>query len=60
MEMKDRLKAHVDRALKATHETRCLELGRGVLSRTPEVFAREFGDKPALVVADETTFAVAG
>ena len=60
MEMNDSLKAHVDRALKATRETRWLELGRGVLPRTPEVFAREFGEKPALVVADETTFAVAG
>src|SRR5271157_5584205 len=60
METKDGLRAHVDRALKATGETRCLELGCGVLAKTPEVFAGQFGDKPALVVADETTFAVAG
>jgi glycerol-1-phosphate dehydrogenase [NAD(P)+] len=60
MKMNDGLKSHVARALEATQETRCLELGSGVLPKTPEVFAREFGDKPALVVADETTFAAAG
>ena len=60
METKDGLRAHVERALEATGETRCLELGCGVLAKTPEVFAGQFGDKPALVVADETTFAVAG
>jgi glycerol-1-phosphate dehydrogenase [NAD(P)+] len=60
MKMNDGLKSHVDRALEATRETRWLELGPGVLAKTPEVFARELGDKPALVVADETTFAVAG
>jgi len=60
METKDSLRAHVERALEATGETRCLELGCGVLAKTPEVFAGQFGDKPALVVADETTFAVAG
>ena len=60
MKMKDGLKSHVERALEATQETRCLELGWGVLAKTPAVFAREFGDKPALVVADETTFAAAG
>jgi glycerol-1-phosphate dehydrogenase [NAD(P)+] len=60
MEMKDGLKSHVERALEATRETRSLELGSGVLAKTPEVFARELGDKPALIVADETTFDVAG
>ncbi len=47
-------------ALRAARETRCLELGRGVLSRTPEVFRQQFGDKPALLVADTNTFAAAG
>ena len=37
-----------------------MELGSGVLAKTPEVFAREVGDQPALIVADETTFDVAG
>ena len=47
-------------ALKAARETRCLELGHGVLGRTPEVFRQQFGDKPALLVADKNTFAAAG
>jgi len=47
-------------ALSAARETRCLELGRGVLQRTPEVFRQQFGEKPALVVADTNTFAAAG
>jgi glycerol-1-phosphate dehydrogenase [NAD(P)+] len=47
-------------ALLAGGETRSLELGQGVLGRTPEVFRQQFGDKPALLVADTNTFAVAG
>ena len=47
-------------ALSAARETRCLELGHGVLGRTPEVFRQQFGDKPALLVADTNTFAAAG
>jgi glycerol-1-phosphate dehydrogenase [NAD(P)+] len=47
-------------ALRAARETRCLELGEGVLARTPEVFRQQFGDKPALLVADTNTFAAAG
>ena len=47
-------------ALSAARETRCLELGRGVVSRTPEVFRQHFGGKPALLVADTNTFAAAG
>ena len=47
-------------ALSAARETRCLELGRGVLGRTPAVFRRQFGAKPALLVADPNPFAAAG
>ena len=47
-------------ALIAGGETRSLELGQGVLGRTPEVFRQHFGGKPALPVADTNTFAVAG
>jgi glycerol-1-phosphate dehydrogenase [NAD(P)+] len=60
MQNNDALNEHVRRALEATQETRSLEVGEGVLGKTAEVFARHFGDKPALVVADATTFAVAG
>ena len=47
-------------ALSAARETRCLELGRGVLSRTPKVIRQHFDGKPALVVTDTNTFTVAG
>ena len=47
-------------ALSAARETRGLELGPGVLARTPEVFRQHFGDRPAVLVADTNTFAVAG
>jgi glycerol-1-phosphate dehydrogenase [NAD(P)+] len=47
-------------ALSAARDTRCLELGRGVLNQTPKVFRQQFGDKPALLVADTNTFVAAG
>ena len=47
-------------ALKAARDTRCLELGNGVLGRTPDVFREQFGGKTALLVADTNTFAAAG
>ena len=47
-------------ALRAARETRCLELGNGVLGRTPEVFRQQFGSKPVQLVADTNTFAAAG
>jgi glycerol-1-phosphate dehydrogenase [NAD(P)+] len=50
----------VARALQAARETLALELDGGALGRTPEVFRRLFPGKPALVVADRATFAVAG
>jgi glycerol-1-phosphate dehydrogenase [NAD(P)+] len=50
----------VTRALRAARDTRCLELGPGALGQTPAVFRRFFPGKPALIVADPTTFTVAG
>jgi len=50
----------VARALQAARETRGLELGPAALGRTPQVFRQFFPGKPALIVADTTTFAVAG
>ncbi len=47
-------------AVSAAQETRWIELGQGVLGRTPQVFRQQFGDKPALLVADTDTFAAAG
>jgi glycerol-1-phosphate dehydrogenase [NAD(P)+] len=50
----------VARALQAAPETRGLELGPAALTRTPDVLRRFFPGKPALIVADTNTFAVAG
>lgn len=50
----------IEVALDEATETRGLEIGSGILSRTPELFRRFFGSTPALVVADRRTFAAAG
>ena len=47
-------------ALKAARDTRALEIGRRVLNKTPAIFRCEFGEGPAMVVADVTTFGAAG
>ena len=47
-------------ALGAAQETRCLELGAGVKSMTPRVFREQFGNQPAIVVADANTYRAAG
>src|SRR4051812_16300412 len=50
----------IARALAAARETRCLEIGTGLLARVPEIFRSQFGDRPAAVVADGNTYAAAG
>src|ERR1043166_1573838 len=47
-------------ALSAARDTRVLEIGSGVLNKTPEIFRRQFGERMAVIVADSNTFAVAG
>lgn len=47
-------------ALTAARDTRELQLGSGALARVVEVFRRQFGDRPAIVVADSQTLEVAG
>ncbi|MCC7342033.1 MAG: sn-glycerol-1-phosphate dehydrogenase [Bryobacterales bacterium] len=47
-------------ALKAARETKHLRLGKGSRSETGEVFSALYGSSPALVIADENTFAAAG
>ena len=47
-------------ALASARETRALLVGRGALQRTPGVFHAQFPGRRAVVVADETTFRVAG
>lgn len=47
-------------ALAAARETKALELGKGVLTKTAQVFRAQHGDREAVLVADENTFAAAG
>jgi glycerol-1-phosphate dehydrogenase [NAD(P)+] len=47
-------------ALRAARDTGQVVIGDGALSRVAEVMQRGFGEAPAIVVADDTTWAVAG
>ncbi len=50
----------VERALAAATDTRLLRIGAGALSEAADVFERGFGNRAAVVVADTTTFEIAG
>lgn len=50
----------LETALQAARETRVLKIGSHLLSETPEIFAAQFGNRPAVIVADENTFSIAG
>jgi glycerol-1-phosphate dehydrogenase [NAD(P)+] len=47
-------------ALREALDTRSVVIGAGVVSSVETVFAQCFGEKKAVVIADENTFAVAG
>src|ERR1051325_6192111 len=47
-------------ALAAAKDTRWLEIGSKILQKTPEIFRKQFGDLPAVIVADSDTFEAAG
>src|SRR5438105_4877062 len=47
-------------ALSAANDTRILEIGSHILAKTPQIFRRQFGNRPAVVVADTNTCAAAG
>jgi glycerol-1-phosphate dehydrogenase [NAD(P)+] len=47
-------------ALSSARETRALEIGSGIISRTARLFREQFGDRPALVVTDSVTRGIAG
>ncbi|MDF9827196.1 glycerol-1-phosphate dehydrogenase [NAD(P)+] [Ereboglobus sp. PH5-10] len=51
---------NVENALKAATDTKALLVGRGVLREAAPLFKEQFGDKRALIVADTTTFGIAG
>lgn len=50
----------VEDALKAASETKALLIGSGVLGQVATLFKEQFGDQKAIVIADETTYKVAG
>ena len=47
-------------ALSTARETRCLEIGLGVSAATPRIFRQQFGERPAVIVADLNTYRAAG
>jgi glycerol-1-phosphate dehydrogenase [NAD(P)+] len=53
-------RALVDRALTTASDTRHLTLDAGAIELTSRAFQAAFGDRPAVVVADPTTWSVAG
>ncbi|HSH77978.1 MAG TPA: iron-containing alcohol dehydrogenase [Herpetosiphonaceae bacterium] len=50
----------IEAALREAGDTRCLVIGAGALASVEATFEQCFGQQPAVVVADENTFAVAG
>ncbi|MBA3793845.1 MAG: sn-glycerol-1-phosphate dehydrogenase [Rubrobacter sp.] len=52
----ERIKA----ALREATDTENVTIGSGVLASIDDLFGESFGDRPAVIVADENTFAVAG
>lgn len=52
--------ARVAAALAQATDTREVVIGEGALDRTADVFRRQFGGAPAIVIADVNTFRIAG
>jgi len=50
----------VEQALQSARETRVLQIGVNILKQFPELFAEQFPAKKAIIVADSTTYEVAG
>ena len=50
----------VEQALQSASETRALQIGVNILKRFPTIFKEQFQNKKALIVADNTTYRVAG
>ena len=50
----------IEAALRDATDTEDLAIGPGALDAVAEVFGRTFGERPAVVVADATTWGVAG
>jgi glycerol-1-phosphate dehydrogenase [NAD(P)+] len=59
-EIADSLQERLRAILPLVDDTRVVEIGPGALARTVEVFRACFGAQPAIIVADDNTFQVAG
>jgi glycerol-1-phosphate dehydrogenase [NAD(P)+] len=50
----------IEAALQEATDTQKVKIGAGAIDTVPEIFRKDFGDSPAIVVADGNTFEVAG
>lgn len=50
----------ITEALRQASDTRAVVIGTGTLAQVNQLLRQHFGERPAVVVADENTFAVAG
>ncbi|HCI79317.1 MAG TPA: sn-glycerol-1-phosphate dehydrogenase, partial [Ktedonobacter sp.] len=50
----------IDAALSLANDTRFLRIGTGILNDVGNVFEQAFGQQPAVIVADDNTYAIAG
>ena len=50
----------ISTALNSATDTQSVSIGEGVLPSADELFEQSFGDRPAVVVADDNTYEVAG
>lgn len=50
----------IENALKSANDTQALIIGWGVLEKTGELFKKQFPGKNAVIIADHTTYRVAG
>jgi glycerol-1-phosphate dehydrogenase [NAD(P)+] len=50
----------IENALKLAHDTKALAIGWNILDRAGQLFRERFSGKEAVIVADHTTYAIAG
>lgn len=50
----------MDRALRTARQTKQMEIGSGLLASVPSVFENAFGSKHPAIIADPSTYSVAG
>jgi glycerol-1-phosphate dehydrogenase [NAD(P)+] len=52
--------ALIEQALSVARDTKALRIARGALKESPQVFASQFGNRPAVIVEDPNTLAAEG